>query len=210
MKLVVFGATGGTGSQIVERALAAGHDVVAVVRSPNKVKARDRLRVDKGDITDATTFTSSLAGADAVLCAIGPSDNRKPGTVISSGAKNVVDACTQSGVKRLVFESGLMVGDGSELSFLGRTAIKFFGGVYSALRTDKARAEETIANSTLAWTIVRPPNLSYEPAKGGYVVGPRARVTAWKALPHADVADYMIDAAINGRDERAIVNIGFA
>lgn len=210
MKLIVFGATGGTGSQIVSRALEQGHDVIAVVRSPDKMKTTHaKLRVDKGDVTDAATFTSSLAGADAVLCAIGPSNNRKPGTVISSGAKNIVEACKANSVPRLVFESGIMVSDGSELSFLGRNAIKFFGSVLSDLRADKVIAERTITESTLAWTIVRPPNLAHAPAKGGYVVGVRARVAPWKALPHADVAQYMIEAATTGRDERAVVNIGF-
>lgn len=208
MKLVVFGATGGTGGQIVERALAAGHDVIAIARSPDKMKPRDRLQIVKGDATNASTFASSLRGADAVLSAIGPANNKQPGTVISLGARNIVDACTSQGVQRLVFESGLMVGDGSELSFLGRSAIKLFGAIYSALRTDKAEAERIITTSALAWTIVRPPNLSHGAAKGGYIVGPRLRIAPWKDLPHADVADYMVRAATTGADERAIVNIG--
>lgn len=93
MKIVVFGATGGTGKNVVERALADGHDVVAVARRPEAVAARDGLVVHKGDVLEQASVTAALKGADAVICAVGPSSNNKPGTLISSAVKNIVAGC---------------------------------------------------------------------------------------------------------------------
>src|SRR5438105_10420169 len=108
MKLVVFGATGGTGKQIVARGLELGHDVTAVARKPEAVATRhDHLRVVRGDVLDAGSVAAAVAGADAVLSAIGPVNNKQPGTLISDAIKHMVTACEQAGVRRLVFESGL-------------------------------------------------------------------------------------------------------
>ena len=136
MKIVVFGATGGTGRNVVERALADGHEVVAVARRPGAVAARERLVVSQGDVLEPESVARALAGADAAICAIGPAKNRQPGTLISVGTKNIVDGCQKAGVRRFVFESGMIVSDGSELSFLGRAAIGIFGGLFPKLRAE--------------------------------------------------------------------------
>ena len=98
MKIVVFGATGGTGKNVVERALADGHDVTAVARRPETVPARPRLVVAKGDVLEPDSLASAVAGADAVICAIGPAKNSQPGTLISVGTKNLVAANSPSSV----------------------------------------------------------------------------------------------------------------
>ena len=113
MKIIVFGATGATGRSVVERALAGGHDVLAVARKPEAVTARPRLVVVQGDVLNAASVAAALADGDAVICAIGPARNGAPGTLISEGTKNIVAGCARGGVKRLVFESGVMVSDGS-------------------------------------------------------------------------------------------------
>ena len=118
MKLVVFGATGGTGRCILDVALAAGHDVLALARKPEAIPLRDNLSVEKGDVLDAGDVASAVQGADAVLSAFGPASNKHPGTLMSQGVANIVAGCTKHGVKRFVFESGLMCSDGSELGFI--------------------------------------------------------------------------------------------
>lgn len=208
MKIVVFGATGGTGKNVVERALAGGHEVVAVARKPEAVAARDRLVVHKGDVLDAASVVLALAGADAVICAIGPSSNSKPGTLISEGLKNLVAGCTKTGVHRLVFESGIMVSDGSELSLLGRLAIKIFGGIFSKLRAEKVIAEASLTGSGLDWVIVRPPTLDHGPFTGTCVAAPRARIVPAKAISHADCAAVLLKAATEPAWSKQVVNVG--
>ena len=208
MKIVVFGATGGTGKNVVEVALAKNHDVVAVARRPEAIASKDRLEVKKGDVLDAASTAAAIVGADAVICAIGPASNSNPGTLISVGTRHIVDGCEKAGVRRFVFESGIMVSDGSELSFLGRTAVQLFGMIFPKLRADKVIAEASITNSKLDWVIVRPPALAHTPPTGQYLAGPRARVMPAKALSHADCADALLRAATEVAWVKQVVNVG--
>jgi putative NADH-flavin reductase len=209
MKIVVFGATGGTGNNVVERALTAGHDVVAVARKPEAVTAREHLVVHKGDVLDAESVASALVGADAVICAIGPASNGKPGTLISEGTKNILAGCAKEHVRRLVFESGMIVSDGKELSVFGRFAIWAFRSLYPKLYADKVIAEAAIqAASGLEWVIVRPPALNHAKATGKYIAGPGARIFPGSALPHGDCAEVLVKAATEGEWKNQVINVG--
>jgi putative NADH-flavin reductase len=210
MKIVIFGATGGTGKNVVEQALAAGHEVVAVARRPDAVAPRERLTVRQGDVLDATSVRAALVGASAVISTVGPAKNSQPGTLISEGTKHIVEACPAAGVRRFVFESGLMMSDGSELSFFGRVAIGIFRRVVHKLYADKVIAEEAITASALDWVIVRPPMLNHTPATGQYVAGPRARVSPSKALAHADCAAVLLKAATEPGWVKQFINVGHA
>jgi putative NADH-flavin reductase len=208
MKIVVFGATGGTGKNVVERALAAGHDVVAVARRPESVPPRDKLTVHKGDVLDAASVAAALVGADAVVCAIGPASNSQPGTLISEGTQNIIAGCAQTGVRRVVFESGMITSNGQELSLLGRFAVGVFGRVYPKLKADKVIAEAALSSSNLDWVIVRPPALGHGPATGQYLAGPGARIMPAKTLSHADCAEALLKAAVDPAWVKQIVNVG--
>lgn len=208
MKLVVFGATGGTGRCILDIALAAGHDVLALARKPEAIPLRDNLAVQKGDITDRDSVASAIQGGDAVLSAFGPASNKHPGTLMSTGVANILAGCQQHGVKRFVFESGLMCSDGSELGFASRLGVKLFGAIYSELRADKRIAEREIQTSGLDWVIVRPPVLSHAPARGDYKHGVNAAISGAKKVPHADVADFMVKCVSDPAVVRTVQNIG--
>jgi len=209
MKLVVFGATGGTGKQVVERALAAGHEVVAVARKPAAIATKHaRLNVVAGDVLDRASLEAAIAGADAVVSAFGPANNKEPGTLMSEGVKNLVAACEATGVKRLVFESGLMVGDGSGLSLFGRTGVAVYRWLYRKLTADKRLAEASLTASKLDYAIVRPPTLVDAPARGTYVFGVDRRLDPTKALPHGDVAELLVRAASEPEFARTVQQVG--
>lgn len=208
MKIVVFGATGGTGKNIVERALAAGHEVVAVARKPEAVAPKERLTVHKGDVLDGASLAAAVAGCDAAISAIGPTDNGKPGTLLSEGTKNMVAACTAAGVKRFVFESGMICSDGRELSFFGSLAVRAFRGIYPKLYADKLLAEGSVQASALDWVIVRPPALKHAAARGKYTAAPGARIFPGSALTHADCAHCLVRAATEPDWVKQIVNVG--
>lgn len=212
MKIAVFGSTGGTGKRVVEQALAAGHEVIAVARRPDAITVQHAsLRVVKGDVIDAASVAAALEGADAVISAFGPPDNSKPGTLMSTGIANIVAGCAQKNVRRFVFESGLMCSDGTGLSFASRMGVGFFGWWYRAMRDDKRIAERSIVGSKIPhWVIVRPPGLSDAPGTGKYVEGVDAPVDATKALPHADVAAFLIRAATDDAYAKTIRAIGSA
>jgi uncharacterized protein YbjT (DUF2867 family) len=210
MKIVVFGATGGTGSALVARAASLGHDVIAAARSPDKVAKLDRVTAVKCDVLDAASVANAVAGADAVISVIGPADNKNPGTLISVGIANIVDACVKANVKRVVFESGLMLSDGSELSLLSRAGIAVFRKLNQKLHDDKVIAERTLTSSALDWVIVRPPTLKDGAFTGRTIAGPLIRVDAAKSMTHADVADSLVRAATSSEWVKQVVNVGFA
>jgi putative NADH-flavin reductase len=208
MKLLVLGASGGTGRNLVEQALAANHDVLVLARKPESIKLVDHLAVQKGDVLDADSVASAVQGCDAVLSAFGPANNKEPGTLMSAGVANLVAGCTKHDVKRLVFESGLMCSDGTGLGMFSRLGVKIYGGIYHKLRDDKRIAERELQASALDWIIVRPPALGDGPALGDYKHGVDAAVSGAKKLPHADVAAFMLRCATDDSLVKTVQAIG--
>src|SRR5437588_10426598 len=105
MNLVVLGATGRTGRLVVEQALAAGHTVTALVRSPEKLTTSSpNLRVVTGEATDRAAVSRALEGADAVISALGGN-----GSVIADSTSAIVAAARQAGVSRVVVLSSWLV-----------------------------------------------------------------------------------------------------
>ena len=111
MHLTVFGATGRTGRPLVAQALAAGHHVTALVRTPAKLDlAHPNLTVVQGDVTDAEAVARVVDGADAVLSALGPVKGG-PASMLTQATRNVIAAMRQHGVQRVVIVSGAGVPD---------------------------------------------------------------------------------------------------
>jgi putative NADH-flavin reductase len=195
MKLLIFGAAGGTGRHLVEQALEQGHDVTAFVRNPAKPgTAHTRLKVAQGDAMNAAAVEGVMPGHDAVLCALG-SPALKTGAVRSAGTRNIVAAMEKAGVQRLVCLSSLGCGD----SRAALDAAPFFSKyivVPLFLRrvfVEHERQEECIGRSRLDWTSVRPGHLTDGPRTGVYRHGfPPADRSIKVSVSRADVADFML------------------
>jgi len=110
MKLTIFAATGGIGRQLLEQAIAAGHDVTAVVRSPEKLSG-GAVRVVQADLAapDPAALESAVSGADAVLSGLGPRSNADAG-IAARGTAAIVAAMQASHVRRIVVVSAAPVG----------------------------------------------------------------------------------------------------
>jgi putative NADH-flavin reductase len=194
MKLTIFGATGATGTRLTGQALAAGHDVTAVVRDPARlaIPAHPRLRTVTADVMDPASIIPAIAGADAVISAVGPRGTG-PTTVIQDSVRSIIQAMQKTGTRRLLEVSGSIVADEGESPYL-RYLLKpvarrtFLRHVCADMR----RGEDQIRETSLDWTIVRPPALSGKPAKGTY------RTAIDRNLPHgftvsrADLAACML------------------
>jgi putative NADH-flavin reductase len=103
MKLFVIGATGWTGREIVQQALARGHHVTAFVRSPETVTFRhERLSVLKGNVMDESQLSEAMKNHDAVVSALGPREVFKPSSLLHDSALAATRAMHRSGVRRLV------------------------------------------------------------------------------------------------------------
>jgi putative NADH-flavin reductase len=111
MRLFVIGATGKTGSEIVNLALTRGHQVTAFVRSPQKLSPAGSLTIVRGDPRHPETIAAALPGHEAVLSAIGPHPREalRPSTLLTDCARATVEAMTGSGVARLAIVSAAVL-----------------------------------------------------------------------------------------------------
>ncbi len=199
MQVLILGATGGTGRELVKQALGHGHSVRAVARKPEKVKAvHPRLEVVQGDIGDPKTLAAALKGQDAVLSAVGVNE-RKPNTILSDGVGNLLTAMKRQKVKRLIFVSSLGVGDSKgQLGPVYNLVV--LPALLKNIFADKETAEQLIRESDADWTIVRPGSLTNRLLTGKYRVGPDAAKKRWlPRVSRADVADFMLDALEHNR-----------
>lgn len=156
-RLLILGATGGTGAALVRQALEAGHEVSAFARNPATIPVphHERLRALRGDIMDAEQVSRAVAGHDAVLSALG-SRGLGPTRVYSEGIANVLRAMKEHGVRRLIAVTSAGIDD-------QQSAIWFRLLVKPLLRnrySDMVRMEEAVRQSDVAWTLVRPPKLT--------------------------------------------------
>jgi putative NADH-flavin reductase len=194
MKLTIFGATGATGTCLVEQATAAGHEVTAVVRDPARltVPGHKRLRVITADVMDPASISLAIAGAGAVLTALGPHGGG-PTSISHDSARSIIQAMQKTGTRRLITVSGSIVTDEGEspyMRYLLKPVVRatFLRHVCADMRN----AEAAIRDSGLDWTIMRPPALTSKPANGTY------RTAIDSNLPHgfnvsrADLAACML------------------
>ncbi|MGW7346705.1 NAD(P)-dependent oxidoreductase [Streptomyces sp. NPDC054854] len=200
MKLTVFGATGGVGREVVLQALAAGHEVTAVVRDPSRlgVPAHDRLRVAVvADLTDEAALVPVLTGRDAVVSALGATSNKQArlSPVAGPAMSAVVNVMRRTGVDRLSAVSAAPLGpecpeDGALLRVLHPILRRVLRDVYA----DLAVMEATMGASGVRWTVVRPPRLLDRPRTGNYRRALDANVPGGKVIARGDVADALLSA----------------
>jgi uncharacterized protein YbjT (DUF2867 family) len=196
VKLVVLGATGGTGHRLVDQAIHRGHEVVAYVRRPDALDGRPGLSVVGGQLSDVPSLIAALTGADAVLCAIGPTGVKELfGTdLMRRTLPAVAAAMTGARVRRLVLMSAYGVGDtAASASPLAKIA---FATAVRSLYRDKQVAEARLAKADLDVTTVYPTALSNDPPGAADVrdVTTITRVSGMPKISRAAVATAMLDA----------------
>lgn len=194
MKLTVFGASGATGRCLTTQALAAGHEVTAVVRDPARltVAPHSRLRVVTADVMDPAAIAPAVVAAGAVLTAVGPRGTG-PTTVIEDSVRSIIAAMQKSGARRLLALSGSIVADEGESLYL-RYLIKPLARrtFLRHVNADMAAAEGEIEASRLDWTILRPPRLTGKRATGSYRVAIDRNLPHGFTVPRADLAACML------------------
>lgn len=157
MNVAVFGATGLTGGQVVERALAAGHRVTALARNPASVRQKhERLTVVGGSPTSMADIEACVRGADVVIhcLGVGGKGDGKPTTLISDSVKSTLAAMQKLGVPRIVCMSNVGTG-GSGLWVVNRVLVPVFLRWLRPIVDDKERMESTLRGSSLEWIAVR-------------------------------------------------------
>ena len=194
MKIVVFGATGGTGRPLVEQALERGHEVSAVARDPAAFPvARDRLTVLRGNVLDRASVGRAVDGQDAVLSAVGTGFHLRRTTLYSEGTMTVVRAMEERGVPRLVLVSTAGL-NGKDPAFPLWYRLLLKPLLLDRVKYgDMALMEEEVRASALDWTVVRPGGLTDGPPTGEYRVGSDRLPEGGAEISRADLAHFMLD-----------------
>jgi putative NADH-flavin reductase len=206
MKLVVLGATGGTGIEFVRESLKRGHAVTALVRNPARLSEfQGRIRVEEGNLLDRGALAKVLENHNAVLSGFGPRVPiaKSDAHLLEQFAAALTGAIEDARVRRLVIISTAFLFKDSIVPptyLLGKL-------LFPSVVTDSAALEETVQESSAEWTIVRPPRLTDGPMTGTY----RERIGHLPRLgfkiSRADVAHYFVKAIEKSDVVRKIVGI---
>ncbi|HET6495545.1 MAG TPA: NAD(P)H-binding protein [Thermoleophilia bacterium] len=200
MRIAVFGATGLTGRLIVTRALADGHEVTAFARDPRKLDdlRGERLSAVAGELSDVRGVGRAIAGADAVISALGP-DSKARGIELSEGMRAIVAAMEGHGVKRLVVLSTASLKDPEDrfdlIYCLLVTAIRLvFRGAYGEI----VRIGAVVRSSRTDWTLVRI-GLLNDKAPAPVRTGRYGRGEVGLGVPRASLARFMVELASSAK-----------
>ena len=189
MKVLVFGANGKTGRTVAERAVAAGHEVTAFVRSSEQSEASN-VKLAHGDATSRADVDAAMQGQEAVIDTIGGKTPYKDTDLEASAAATIIASMRANGVRRLIATSMLGVGDSKENAPLyARLLVSTF---LRGADKDKAAMEAEVAASGLDWTILRPAILTDDEATGEIQVVPEGTDEKAHKITRADLAEFMV------------------
>ncbi len=220
MKLTIVAATGGIGREMLEQAVAAGHDVTALVRNPAKVGAG--VRVVQADLSrpDPAALATAVAGADAVLSGLGARSAADEG-VATRGTRAIASAMQATGTRRIIVVSAAPIGtvpspgrpnppkhDPGDGFFMRHLLAPFARTAFRTHYADLAEMEDVLRESGLDWTAVRPPRLTNKPATGRYRTAVGQNIRGGVVISRADVAGFMLSLA--GRPDTAGQVLGIA
>ncbi len=195
MKLLIFGSTGSIGRLLIKQALEQGHTLTAFTRDATKVNIKhNNLQVTRGDVMDPASVERAIKGHEVVLCSLGAG---RKGTVRSEGTRNIISSMEKVGVRRLICQSTLGVGDSwGNLNVFWKYIM--FGLLLRPAYADHVSQEDYVRQSRLDWTIVRPGAFTDGERTGKYRHGfPSTDKTAKIKISRADVADFMLKQLID-------------
>jgi len=198
LKFTIFGATVGTGKQLIEQALAAGNHVVAYVRNPSKLEFKHKyLTIVEGELADQMMIEQVVSGADAVISVLGPRGDSKY-KPITRGMQNIIDAMNKYGVRRLIVSSTLSLKDPNDLpDFKAKVLVNLVKFTMRAVYEEIISVAETVRKSDLDWTILRLTTLNNNPKSGRVRVGYLGKGEVGLRISSADLAEFMLKQVKN-------------
>jgi len=204
MKVIIFGATGTVGVEIVKQALEKGYQVTAFVRHPEKMATlhHANLTIFKGDVLNLSDVENAIQNHDVALCALGDGN---AGKVRALGTRNIIDAMKKKGIKRLICQSTLGMGESyGNLNFIWKHIM--FGMLLKKAFQDHQLQEQHILNSDLDYTIVRPSALTDGTITKGFKIGFDGEYKKLTLkISRTDVADFMLyQLQTNGYVKKAV------
>ncbi|MFI6286851.1 NAD(P)-dependent oxidoreductase [Streptomyces sp. NPDC051018] len=215
MRLTVFGATGGIGREIVGQALAAGHEVTAVVRDPARFTlpgagpGTPGLTLFRAELADPGPLREVVGGRDAVLSGLGLRKLSDAG-LVTALTRSVLTAMEAEGTRRLLVVSAAPLAghpDGEPL--LDRALSAVVSTVLTKLYADLRTMEAELAASAVDWTSVRPPRLLDKPLTGVYRTAVGGNPRSARTIGRADVAHAMLAMADDPLTVKQCVGVAY-
>jgi len=193
LKLTIFGATSGTGKQLVEQALTAGSYVVAYARNPSKLDFMHKdLTIVEGELADQKMIEHAVSGADVVISVLGPRGGSKD-KPITQGMQNIITAMNKYGVRRLIVSSTLSVKDPNDMAdFKAKVLVNFVKLTMRSAYEEIISVAEIVRKSDLDWTILRLTTLNNNPKSGEVRVGYLGKGEVGMRISRADLAEFML------------------
>ena len=195
MRIVIFGASGGTGKELVRQGVERGHQVTAFVRNPHALPtAQGNVRPVVGDALDPQAVSTAIEGQEAVLSALGPRTLAKD-PLLPESMWHILAAMKSHSVPRLVVlgAAGVWPGATRDLSAGGKLIMSFLHSVMlKQVFSEHRDMQRQIQNSTTQWTIVQPPFLSNAAGRGQYRVAADTLPSRGMRIARADVAHFML------------------
>jgi putative NADH-flavin reductase len=189
MELALLGGTGRIGSHLLTRVLESGHQVTALARNPDALTRATGLTAVRGDVADAEAVAATLAGAQAVLSALGPR-GAKTTALLGTAGRNIVMAMNKTGVRRLICVSaaGAFIKDDPDMGALMKAILP---RILAQQFADTREMEAVVRDSGLDWTLVRPARLVNGPLTQKYRVSPDYPPVGGRRISRADVAHFI-------------------
>lgn len=199
MNIVVFGASGGTGIEIIQQALASGHNVTAFVRSPGKIQiSHPNLSLFQGNVMDAAAVAKAIQGQEIVISALGPTRPPIP-EMMAHAARNIIAGMQQNGVRRLVYTSGAGVRAPQDqpqlMDHIMKGLLTLMAG---SVLADSEKGVNIIRSANLDWTVVRFPRLVNGPVTGKYRVGYLGKGAGFQ-ISRADGAHFVVQEMVQNQ-----------
>ena len=198
-RVVIFGGTGRTGKQVATQAVREGYQVVCIGRTASQATVPQGCEAVAADVLDPDAVARVVREADIVVIALSiPRRSPSPfatvtgnKTLHSQSLNAIVEACQQRGDVYIIKVSAQGVGDSAPRTGLGFRLLVRFSNLRHAF-ADHAVADRRLAQSSLPWTIVRPPRLSDGQSRGPVQAGEQVATTTTTSLPRVDVAEFIV------------------
>jgi putative NADH-flavin reductase len=200
MNISIFGASGATGILLTQRCLTAGHQVTALLRTPENFPLRDRIHVIQGRPFDLPAVSQTIKGADAVLSALGANSLKKE-DVLERAIPQIIAAMQETAAQPKPVRRIIVLGSAGALpTSLDKQPAwrRWFvqNIVYNTFLKWPVASQisqwQNLSRSNLDWTMVMPPMLTNTPAHGVYRIDGDALPRNGSRISREDVADFMM------------------
>lgn len=205
MKIAVVGASGQTGPYIIKEALARGHEVIAICRSPEKMPLSDpKVEVRKGDAFEADDMRQATAGADVIVTTVGATDLKEKRPLNTIAHRNVIDAMKAHGQKRLIAISSFGAAQNVKRKGIRRNIYLWLRRKYYQ---NMAEMEQMVLAESPGATVLRAPSLHHREPKRTYIKTDDGTLPDGLTISRDDLAHYILDAIEKDLDRDKIIAI---